>query len=435
MQTHFSLQQLADPKTQSLEKILRSCVHCGFCTATCPTYVVGADERDSPRGRIYLIKELLETGRAPDKHDVEPIDHCLSCLSCMTTCPSGVDYRRLIDHAREVVETQYERPIADRWLRGVLAWVLPYRGRFRLAIGLAMLGRPFSPLIKQLPGVGPQMAAMLALAPRRVPARVETEGPGEFRAKQSVARRRRVAMLTGCAQGVLAPQINAATIRILNRAGVDVVLPKGETCCGSLLHHMGREEPGLAQARANVDAWIREIDNGGLEAIIVTASGCGATIKDYGHMLAGDPAYAAKAAKVAALAKDASEYIGALDLDYPVSPKLKVAYHSACSLQHGQKITEAPKALLRKAGYDVRTPSESHLCCGSAGTYNILQPEIAGKLRDRKVGNIERLKPDVIAAGNIGCLTQIATGTDIPVVHAVELLDWAQGGPKPSSIA
>jgi glycolate oxidase iron-sulfur subunit len=298
-----------------------------------------------------------------------------------------------------------------------------------------MIGRPFAPLLARLPGVGPQLAAMLALAPRSLPARVETEGPGEFKAPGANAPRRRVALLTGCAQGVLAPQINAATIRLLNRAGIDVVLPQGETCCGSLLHHMGREEAGLAQARANVDAWIREIDKGGLEAIVVTASGCGATIKDYGHMLAGDPAYAAKAARVAALAKEATEYIGSLELTYPAPEKLIVAYHSACSLQHGQKITDAPKALLRRAGFDVRTPPESHLCCGSAGTYNILQPETAGKLRDRKVANIERLKPDVIAAGNIGCLTQIGSGTDVPVVHTVELLDWANGGPKPSAIA
>jgi glycolate oxidase iron-sulfur subunit len=435
MQTHFSLQQLADPHTSSLEKILRSCVHCGFCTATCPTYVVGGDERDSPRGRIYLIKELMETGRAPNKEDVWPIDHCLSCLACMTTCPSGVDYRRLVDHTRAVIETEYERPQADRLLRAALAWMLPYRGRFRAALALAMIGRPFAPILARLPVVGPQLAAMLALAPKALAARVETEGPGEFKAPGAAAIRRRVALLTGCAQGVLAPEINAATIRLLNRAGVDVVLARGETCCGSLLHHMGREAAALDQARANVDAWTREIDNGGLEAIVITASGCGSTIKDYGFMLADDPAYAKKAEKVAALAKDATEYIASLDLDFALPQKLVVAYHAACSLQHGQKITEAPKALLRRAGFDIRTPAESHLCCGSAGTYNILQPEVAGKLRSRKVANIARLKPDVIAAGNIGCLTQIGSGTTIPIVHTVELLDWAHGGPKPAAIA
>ena len=435
MQTHFSLQQLADPHTASLEKILRSCVHCGFCTATCPTYVVGGDERDSPRGRIYLIKDLMETGRAPTRSDVEPIDHCLSCLACMTTCPSGVDYRRLVDHSRAVIETEYDRPAADRLLRTSLAWMLPHRGRFRAALALAMLGRPFAPFLARLPAVGPQLAAMLALAPKTLPARVATEGPGEFKSAGASAPRRRVALLTGCAQGVLAPEINAATIRLLNRAGVDVVLPRGETCCGSLLHHMGREAPALAQARANIDAWTREIETGGLEAIVITASGCGATIKDYGFMLADDPAYGAKAARVASLARDATEYVASLDLDFASPQKLVVAYHAACSLQHGQKITEAPKALLRRAGFEVRTPAESHLCCGSAGTYNILQPEVAGKLRSRKVANIARLKPDVIAAGNIGCLTQIGSGIDIPIVHTVELLDWAHGGLKPAAIA
>ncbi len=320
-------------------------------------------------------------------------------------------------------------------MRAILAWLLPHRGRFRFALALAAFGRPFAPIFARLPVVGPQLQAMLELAPKSLPARVETEGPGEFKAPIAAARRRRVALLTGCAQGVLAPEINAATIRLLNRAGIDVVLPKGETCCGSLLHHMGREAPGLAQARANVDAWTREIEGAGLEAIVVTASGCGATIKDYGHMLGDDPDYAEKGARVAALARDASEYIASLELAYPASPKLIVAYHSACSLQHGQKITEAPKLLLRRAGYQVRTPAEAHLCCGSAGTYNILQPETALRLRKRKIANIERLKPDVIAAGNIGCLTQIGAGTNLPVIHVVELLDWAHGGPKPQAIA
>ena len=430
MQTHFSTAQLADPHVASLEKILRSCVHCGFCTATCPTYVVGRDERDSPRGRIYLIKELLETGRAPDAHDVEPLDHCLSCQSCMTTCPSGVDYRRLIDHARVEVETRYERDVFDRALRSLLVWLLPHRGRFRAAIGLGWLGKPLRPLLAGLPRVGPRLDAMLKLSPSRLPARVETEGPGVF-APQG-PRRGRVALLSGCAQPVLAPSINAATIRVLNRAGVEVVLAKGEGCCGSLAHHMGREAPALAAARANIDAWMREIE--GLDAIVITASGCGSTIKDYGHMLADDPAYAAKAARVAGLAKDVSEYLLTLDLDFPAPRAKIVGYHSACSAQHGQKIVEPPKTLLKRAGYEVRTPAEPHLCCGSAGVYNILQPEIATQLRDRKVSHLARLKPDVIASGNIGCLTQIGASASTPTVHFVELLDWAQGGPAPEAL-
>ncbi len=435
MQTHFDAAQLADPHIASLEKILRSCVHCGFCTATCPTYVVGRDERDSPRGRIYLIKELLETGRAPDAHDVEPLDHCLSCQSCMTTCPSGVDYRRLIDHARVEVETRYTRDVWDRALRALLVWLLPHRGRFRLALGLAMLGRPLRPLLARLPRIGPQLEAMLRLAPTRLPARDATEGPGVFKAAKAPAQRRRVALLTGCAQGVLAPQINAATIRVLNRAGIDAVLAKGEGCCGSLAHHMGREASALASARANIDAWTREIEGEGLEAIVVTASGCGATIKDYAAMLADDPAYAEKAARAAALAKDPSEYLLGLNLTFTAPRRLAVGYHAACSLQHGQKIVEAPKALLRAAGFDVRTPAEPHLCCGSAGVYNILQPRIASELRDRKARHLARLRPDVIATGNIGCMTQIGSATMIPVVHTVELVDWAQGGPAPAGMA
>ena len=433
MQTNFTDAQLADPNTKALEKILRSCVHCGFCTATCPTYVVTGDERDSPRGRIYLIKDMLESGRAATADDVWPIDHCLSCNACMTTCPSGVDYRRLIDHARVLVETRYARPLPDRLMRAVLAHVLPSRARFALGLRLAALARPFAPLIAALPRVGPQIAAMLALAAKHKlhAAAVEV---GATRVATTGAPARRVALLTGCAQAVLAPEINAATTRLLARAGIAVAPAPGEGCCGSLLHHMGREEAALAQMRANIDAWTRLIDGERLEAIVVTASGCGATIKDYGALLAGDPAYADKAARVAARTRDVSEYVASLDLAFAAPRPLVVAYHAACTLQHGQTIVEPPKALLRRAGFTVREPAESHLCCGSAGTYNILHPETAAALRARKVGHLERLKPDVIAAGNIGCLTQIASATAVPVVHTIELLDWASGGPTPAGL-
>jgi glycolate oxidase iron-sulfur subunit len=434
MQTHFSPERLADPHLQPLEKILRSCVHCGFCTATCPTYLVTGDERESPRGRIYLIKDLLETGRNATAEDVAPIDHCLSCLSCMTTCPSGVDYRRLVDHTRATIEATHQRPPADRLMRAALAWLLPSRERFRAGMALAGIGRAFAPILARVPGLGDKLAAMLALAPKAARARLPAARPGEFKASGPGAKRRRVALLTGCAQDALAPEINAATIRLLNRAGVDVVLPKGEGCCGSMLHHMGHERKALDQARANVDAWIREADGAGLEAIVVTASGCSATIKDYAHMLRDDPAYAEKGARVAALARDVSEYVAGLELSFANPKTLVVAYHAACSLQHGQKILEAPKALLRRAGFEVRSPAEAHICCGSAGTYNILQPQMAAALRERKVANLARVKPDVIAAGNIGCLAQIASGTSTPVVHIVELLDWAQGGPAPAGL-
>jgi glycolate oxidase iron-sulfur subunit len=431
LQTNFSAEALADPHTRELEGILRSCVHCGLCTATCPTSVTGGDERDSPRGRIYLIKDLLETGRKIGAEDVWPIDHCLSCLSCMTTCPSGVDYRRLVDHARVQIHQAYQRPIADRLMRAVLVRLLASRRGFRAALRLAAAGRFLRPAMRRLPGIGLKLDAMLALAPKSVPAPGPVERPAVHPPPTAAGPRRRMALLGGCAEAVIAPQIHAATIRLLNRAGVEVVIPNGEGCCGSLAHHMGEEARALAQARADIEAWTREIEGEGLEAIVVTASGCGATIKDYGYMLRGDPSYARKAARIAALARDVAEVAGGLDLAFAPSRRLVVAYHAACSLQHGQKIVDPPKALLRRAGFDVRSIPEAHLCCGSAGTYNILQPEIAKALRDRKVANIARVKPDVIAAGNIGCMTQIASAVAMPVVHPVELLDWASGGPAP----
>jgi glycolate oxidase iron-sulfur subunit len=435
VQTQFSTEALADPHTRELERILRSCVHCGFCTATCPTYVTLGDERDSPRGRIYLIKDLLETGRKIEPEDVWPIDHCLSCLSCMTTCPSGVDYRRLVDATRIRIEKTYRRPFLDGALRALLVRLLPSPGAFRAALRLASIGRAFRPVICRLPGLGPRLDAMLALAPETIPQSTIGQSVGVFTPSTQVRARRRMALLTGCAQSVLAPEINAATIRLLNRAGIEVVIPRGEGCCGSLAHHMGAEERALTQARADIDAWTREIDGEGLEAIVVTASGCGATIKDYGYMLRDDPLYAEKAKRVAALAKDVSEVLNGLTVDYAPPRRLVVAYHAACSLQHGQKILDAPRMLLRRAGFDARSIPEAHLCCGSAGTYNILQSSIANALRDRKVANIARVKPDVIAAGNIGCITQIASATATPVVHTVELLDWASGGPAPAGLA
>ena len=433
MQTHFAPEQLAAPQTRALEKILRSCVHCGFCTATCPTYVVSGDERDSPRGRIYLIKDLLESGRAPTDDDVWPIDHCLSCNACMTTCPSGVEYRRLVDHARVLIETRYARPLPDRLMRAALARLLPSRALFALALRLSALARPFAPVIAALPRVGPQLAAMLALAAKRKPRAAEPRATEIPVVQSAPLPRRRVALLTGCAQAVLAPEINAAATRLLGRAGVAIAPAPGEGCCGSLLHHMGREAQAHAQMRAVVDAWTPLIDEG-LEAIVVTTSGCGATIKDYGALLADDPAYADKAARVAALARDVTEYVAGLDLAFAAPKPLVVAYHAACTLQHGQKIVEPPKALLRRAGFEVRNPAESHLCCGSAGTYNLLHPETAAALRARKARHLQWLKPDVIAAGNIGCLTQIASATAVPVVHTVELLDWASGGPAPEGL-
>ncbi|MCC7271101.1 MAG: glycolate oxidase subunit GlcF, partial [Alphaproteobacteria bacterium] len=381
MQTHFSLAQLADPDIAVADGILRACVHCGFCTATCPTYVLLGDERDSPRGRIYLIKEMLENDR-PATGDVVPhIDRCLSCLSCMTTCPSGVHYMHLVDHARRHVEETYRRPWRDRALRALLAFVLPRPTAFRLALAGASALRPLG---RVLPG---RLGALFALLPAAVPGPSPWEGARVFPAEGP--RRRRVALLEGCAQKVLDPAINEATVRLLTRHGCEVVVAKGAGCCGALVHHMGKEHPALVQARANVAAWTREIDGAGLDAIVVNASGCGTTVKDYGFMLRGEAAWADRAARVSGLTRDVSEVMADLGLkDAGGAPRLRVAYHAACSLQHGQRVREAPKALLAAAGFEVAEVPEGHLCCGSAGTYNLLQPELATRLRDRKVANI-----------------------------------------------
>jgi glycolate dehydrogenase iron-sulfur subunit len=430
MQTSFSLAQLADPDVAVSEKILRTCVHCGFCTATCPTYVLLGDELDSPRGRIYLIKDMLENDRPATAEVVKHIDRCLSCLSCMTTCPSGVHYMHLVDHARIHIEQTYRRPLADRALRALLGFVLPHNGRFRLALRAAQIARPLG---KAFTALGfSRLAAILRLAPVALP---PAPSGGHTRFPAAGMTRARVALLEGCVTPVIGPSVQEAAIRVLNRHGVEVVMPKGQGCCGGLAHHAGREGAALDAVRANVDAWIAEADGKGLDAILVTASGCGTTVKDYGFMLRSDHAYAAKAARVSKLACDISEYLSVLRLSPQRSgAALTVAYHSACSLQHGQKVVRPPKELLSKLGFVVKDVPEGHLCCGSAGTYNILQPELADRLRERKVANIAKVNPDVIAAGNIGCITQIAAGTSIPVVHTVELIDWATGGPEPDGL-
>jgi glycolate oxidase iron-sulfur subunit len=430
MQTNFTLAQLTDPQIAEADKILRACVHCGFCTATCPTYVLLGDELDSPRGRIYLIKDMLEQSRPATREVVKHIDRCLSCLSCMTTCPSGVHYMHLVDHARDHIEKTYRRPLGDRMLRGMLARVLTNPALFRLVSVAGLLAKPFAPVLNIL-GLR-RLAAMLRLSPAHLPSSPAETGkvyPAQGK------RQGRVALLAGCIGPVLAPSTNAAAIRLLNRYGIEVVVAAGEACCGSLVHHMGREDEALALARNDIDAWTREIDGEGLDAVLVTVSGCGTTVKDYGFMFRTDPAYADKAARVSALAKDVTEYLARLELPVGGAPRpLTVAYHAACSLQHGQKITQLPKELLSMCGFVVKDVPEGHLCCGSAGTYNILQPALAERLRERKIANIQSVKPDVIAAGNIGCITQIAAGTAIPVVHTVELLDWATGGPVPEGL-
>ncbi len=437
MQTNFTPEQLKTRALSEANEVLRNCVHCGFCTATCPTYLLLGDELDSPRGRIYLIKDMLENDRPATAQVTKHVDRCLSCLSCMTTCPSGVNYMRLIDTARVHVARTYKRPLMDRLMRGLLQLVLPYPGRFRLALIAARPFQMLAPIIAKIPG-GSAMAAMLSLAPAKIPPRASADEI--FPHKTFTGCRGRVALLKGCAQSVLDPGINEATIRLLNRQGIDVIMPKGEGCCGALVHHMGEEEKAIAQAKVNVDAWMAEVEGEGLDAIIITASGCGTTIKDYAHLLIDEPNYGEKARIISDLAKDITEYL----CQFPpeVTEKkaadkgvdLKVAYHSACSMQHGQKIVSQPKELLRAAGFEVVDVPEGHICCGSAGTYNILQSEISTQLRERKVANIQSVSPDLIATGNIGCMTQISKGTDIPIVHTVELLDWADGGPKPKAL-
>ncbi len=434
MQTTFTPDQLKDPGTQRANEILRACVHCGFCTATCPTYQVLGDELDSPRGRIYLIKDMLENERVPDAKMVTHIDRCLSCLACMTTCPSGVHYMHLVDHARAYIEDHYQRPWSDRALRWVLARVLPYPMRFRVALLGAKMARPFVGLVPDK-----RLRAMIVMAPKTIPPVSRNDDPQTF---ASPRKKMRVALMTGCAQKALNTDINDATIRLLTRFGAEVVVADGAGCCGALTHHMGKAAESHATAAKNIKAWSKEMDGDGLDAIVINTSGCGTTVKDYGHMFRNDP-LADDAVRVAERAKDISEVMmdllaaDAPEIDPAVAgteAPMKVAYHAACSLQHGQQIKTFPKDLLKRVGFQVLEPKDSHLCCGSAGTYNLMQPEISGQLKNRKVKTLEALTPDIIAAGNIGCMMQIGSATEVPIVHTVELLDWATGGPQPPAL-
>lgn len=437
MQTNFTLAQLADPETARSEQILRKCVHCGFCTATCPTFVLLGDERDSPRGRIYLIKAMLEGNRAPTAQEVRHVDRCLSCLSCMTTCPSGVNYMHLVDHGRHRIEESYDRSLPDRLMRGLLAWLMPRPTLFRWAMVLGRLARPLAPLLPATssdPGGATffrRLRAMLEAVPDTVAAPSPVDRSQTFR--PAGLRRKRVALMPGCGQQVLAPEVNEATVRLLTRHDIEVVNVAGSGCCGSSVLHVGRNEQAIALAKQNITAWLHEIDGAGLDAIVINASGCGTTVKDYANMLADEPEWHERALQVVRLAKDVSEVMAEIGLVNVTPRNLTVAYHSACSMQHGQKVIEQPRKLLRDAGFVVKDVPEGHLCCGWAGTYQVLQPDLSRRLRDRKVANIESVKPDVIAAGNFGCIGNIASGTGIPIAHTVELLDWATGGPKPAA--
>jgi glycolate oxidase iron-sulfur subunit len=428
MQTEFTAAQLADPQLEEANAILRTCVHCGFCLATCPTYLILGDELDSPRGRIYLAKEILETGRPATPQVVKHLDRCLTCLSCMTTCPSGVDYAHLIERARVDVESRSSRRLGDRLLRRFLALLVPYPSRFRIAVAGGKLARPFRRL---MPG---RLKAMVAMAPRRIGMPSPVDKPQVFPAVGP--RRKRVTLLPGCAQQVLRPQINEASVRVLTRHGCEVVVARGSGCCGAVVLHMGEEAAARRTAKDNIAAWLKEIEGDGLDAIVFNASGCGVSLKDYGHLLRHDPQWAEPARRVAAISKDISEVLLGLNLRPAVpEPNITVAYHMACSMQHGLGLRGPAKQLLAAMGFDVREPAEAHICCGSAGSYSVLEPELADRLRTRKVSHLEAVRPNVIAAGNIGCINHIAAATAIPVVHTVELLDWMTGGRKPAELS
>ena len=429
METNFSKEQLKDENNKSSEKILRKCVHCGFCNATCPTYKLLGDELDGPRGRIYLIKDMLENKKPANEKIVKHIDRCLSCYSCMTTCPSGVNYMHLIDHGRNYIEKTYKRGFIERFTRSFLSVVLPNPAFFRVMGWLTILAKPIRFVFPK------RIRSMINLMPISFPKRTLPKMK-VYKIKKKKKPVARVALLTGCVQEVISPQINEATIRLLNRHDIEVVVSKGVGCCGSLNHHLGKSDLAHETFKKNISIWYEEYLNNGLDAIISNTSGCGTTLKDYGFIFRSDNEYKKKAKKISELSKDISEYLNEkVKLNFieklPSEKKYNIAYHSACSMQHGQKIHNEPINLIKKTGNEVLEIPDGHICCGSAGTYNLLQSEIANKLLENKVTNIEKTKPQFITTGNIGCITQISNGTKIPILHTVEIIDWYTGGPKP----
>jgi len=424
MQTNFSENQLKDKDNQSTEKIFKKCVHCGMCNATCPTYGILGDELDGPRGRIYLIQDMLENEKKPTEKVVKHIDRCLSCYSCMTTCPAGVNYMHVIDHGRKYIEKNYERPFFDKFLRNFLSKVLPNTNYFKLTSYLVKFGKMFQFIFPK------KIQNMMELMPTSFPEKTLKVNEKYPAKGKKIAR---VALLTGCVQKELSPQINESTIRLLNRHGVEVVVPKKIRCCGSLNHHLGKETDANSDFVNNVETWYEEHKKGNLDAILSNTSGCGTTLKDYGFIFRNDKKLKDKAKKISELSKDVTEYLSqSLKLKIKKkNKKYKIAYHSACSMQHGQKVHNEPIDLLTKTDNEIMEVPNGHLCCGSAGTYNILQSEIATQLLNDKVKNIESIKPQIISTGNIGCITQISNGTNVPILHTIELLDWYTGGPKP----
>lgn len=429
MQTNFTKKQLEESNILDANGIIRKCTHCGFCNATCPTYQVAGDELDGPRGRIYLIRDMLENNKPASEKITRHIDRCLSCYACMTTCPSGVNYMHLVDHARNHIEKTYVRPFFDRFIRILLSIILPSPKLFRIVGYLAKFANPFKFLFPK------KIKNMLKYMPTAFPkSNYENKEVYSPKAKTYA----KVALLTGCVQRVISPQINDSTIDILNRHGVEVIVPKEITCCGSLNHHLGKEDLAHKSFVNNINFWFKCYEERNIDAILVTTSGCGTTLKDYGHIFRDDPDkdLRKKAKIISSLAKDVTEYLGKnIKLNFVEKDrKFKIAYHSACSMQHGQKLHSQPINLLKKTGNEIVEIPDGHLCCGSAGTYNLLQSEMASELLVRKVSNIDKVKPDFISTGNIGCMTQISSGTKIPIVHTIEILNWYTGGEKPSAI-
>ena len=430
MQTNFTEDQLKDKDNKSSEKIIRKCVHCGMCNATCPTFNLLGDELDGPRGRIYLIKDMIEKKKAPTKKVVSHIDKCLSCYSCMTTCPSGVNYMHLIDHGRNYVEKKYKRPLLEKLFRNFLSKTLPKPKIFKFLVFFSSIGKIFKFLLPA------KFKSMLDLAPHKIHKRtLRKQRVYKAERKRPTAR---VALLIGCVQRVISPQINEATIRILNRHGVEVITMPEIECCGSLNHHLGKEDLAKESFKNNINKWYDEYLKNGLDAIISNTSGCGTTLKDYGFIFREHKDLKKKAKKISELTKDITEFLDEnLKLNYKkdkATKKYNIAYHSACSMQHGQKVHTQPIELLKKTGNNILNIPDGHICCGSAGTYNIMQTDIAKRLLEQKVQNIKKVKPDIISTGNIGCITQIASGIDIPIIHTIEIIDWFTGGPKPATL-
>lgn len=428
METHFTDEQRADPLVAGAEPILKTCVHYGFCTATCPTYVLTRDENDGPRGRIDLIRAMLEKGGAPDKRTVHYLDRCLSCLGCRTTCAVSIDYANLIDIARTYIEKTFRRPLSERLARSMIAATIPYPGRMRASLSLARIAKPLRAVFPA------SLRAMLDMAPAESLAAPDPDIARTYPARGET--RRRVALLPGCAQQVLDRSINDATIRLLTRMGCEVVVPEQIGCCGALTIHMGKTDIGKSQAAANLRTLSRENERSKLDALIVNASGCGTVVKDYGHLFADDAEHSEASTWLSGISRDITEFVSEFGLPDTIERRgYRVAYHDACSLRHGQRVIEPPRRLLKQAGYTAADVPEGHVCCGSAGVYNVLQPDIAGQLGRRKAEHAGSTDPDILCMGNIGCLTQLRRYTEIPTVHTVELLDWATGGPMPPRLA